>query len=166
MTEYFDVVDENDRVIGRATRQECHKNPELLHRSAGVMVFNSKGELLMQKRSMKKDTNPGKWSISSWGHPNLGESYEHAAAREMKEELGISGELEQLFKIPFRVSYESEIFCIFKAASEGPFRPDPEEVEKVKFIGLDEMKKHLERDSDRFTGGCRAVMKEYFKRVD
>lgn len=164
MSEELEIVDKDDKVIGRAPRHECHKNPDLLHRSAGALVFNSNGELLMQKRSMKKDTNPGKWSISSWGHLDIGESYEHAAGRELKEELGVSAELKQIFKIIFRVSYESEIFCIFKVVSDGPFKTDPEEVEKLEFMSMEDIKKHLAEDSIKFSGGCHAVLREYFKR--
>ena len=60
-TEIFDIVDENDRVIGQAPRSECHGNPALVHRVAHVLVFNSRGELLLQKRSQAKDIQPGKW---------------------------------------------------------------------------------------------------------
>lgn len=81
MAELFDVVDENDNIIGRATREECHSNPKLMHRASIILIFNSKGELLLQKRSMNKDTNPGKWANSVAGHVDPGESYEETAKR-------------------------------------------------------------------------------------
>lgn len=164
MTEHFDIIDENDSIIGRAARHECHGNPKLLHRSAGVLMFNSRGELLMQKRSTKKDTNPGKWSLSAWGHLDVGESYEHAAAREIREELGIKAKnLRRLFKMIYRDNVESEMFCIFRAESEGPFRLDKDEVEKVEFMALGKIKKHIKEDSGMFTGGCLAALNEYFR---
>ena len=66
--ELFDIVDEDDQVIGQATRGEVHRNKNLIHRSIGVCVFNSKGEIYLQKRSSTKDTDPGKWTISCSGH--------------------------------------------------------------------------------------------------
>ncbi len=66
--ELFDTVDENDKVIGQATRGEVHKNKNLIHRSIGVVVFNSNGEIYLQKRNSTKDTDPGKWTISCSGH--------------------------------------------------------------------------------------------------
>ena len=73
MQEHFDVVDKNDKVIGRALRSECHKNPELIHRGILVIVTNSKGMILLQKRSMKKDLYPGLWGLSVGGHMALQE---------------------------------------------------------------------------------------------
>ncbi len=166
MTEYFDIIDKDDNVIGRATRNECHGNPKLLHRSAGVLVFNSKGELLMQKRGANVDTNPGKWTISAWGHPNVGERYEHAASRETEEELGLKvNKLKMLFKIIYRDEVESEMFCMFRAEGEGPFRIDKKDIDEVRFMSLEEMRKHMKAGDGMFTGGCLAVLEEYFRRV-
>ena len=70
--EYFDVVDLADRVIGRATRNEVHQKG-LYHRAVHVLVFNSQGQLFLQKRSASKDTFPGKWDSSASGHLCAGE---------------------------------------------------------------------------------------------
>jgi len=66
--EIFDIVNEEDRVIGQTTRGEAHGNPKLMHRSIGVVIFNSKGEIFLQQRSATKDTDPLKWTISCSGH--------------------------------------------------------------------------------------------------
>ena len=86
--EMYDVVDSLDRVIGTATRREIHQKG-LLHRSVHILVFNSKGELYLQKRSLNKDENPGYWDTSAAGHVNAGEDYMTSAHRELEEELGI-----------------------------------------------------------------------------
>jgi isopentenyl-diphosphate delta-isomerase type 1 len=164
MAEIFEIVDENDNVIGKAPREECHKNPELIHRSAGVLVFNSKGEMLFQKRSMKKDTNPGTWTISAWGHNDIGEGYEHAASRELKEELGVSADIKFAWKTIFRASYETEIYVAFIAISDGPFKTDPEEVDGLEFIAIDDLKKQLKENPKKFNNACHHVLNEYFKR--
>ncbi len=88
--EWFDIVDENDRVICQAPRSVCHGDPSLIHRVAHVLVFNRRGQLLLQKRSRSKDIQPGRWDTSVGGHLDPGEDYLEAAYREMREELGIS----------------------------------------------------------------------------
>ena len=163
--EIFEVVDENDNVIGTAKRSDCHKNPKLLHRSSGVLVFSRKGDVLMTKRSTLMDTNPGKWTISAWGHNNIGEGYEAAAARELAEELGLESKptVEFLFKVRLSAPYESEINCIFKAVHEGPFHPDGKEVSEHRFYSITELKAEMKSSPSKFTSGCIKVMEEYFK---
>lgn len=165
MPEEFEIVDENENIIGKAPRSECHKNPKFLHRSAGVFVFNSKGELLMERRSMLKDMGGGQWSISSWGHLDIGEDYEHAAKRELKEELGIDAPIRPLFKFTIRKSYESEIVQMYEAGHEGPFRPNTEEISELKFFGLGRLKSEMKKHPEEFTDACHDVMEEYFRRL-
>jgi 16S rRNA (adenine1518-N6/adenine1519-N6)-dimethyltransferase len=88
--EVFDVVDAEDRVTGQATRAEVHSKG-LMHRAVHVLVFNRKGDLFLQRRSRLKDVHPGLWDTSAAGHLDTGEDYPEAAARELEEELGISG---------------------------------------------------------------------------
>jgi isopentenyl-diphosphate delta-isomerase type 1 len=163
--EIFEVVDADDNVIGTAKRSECHRNPKLLHRTSGVLVFNSRGDVLMTKRSMLMDTNPGKWTISAWGHNSIGESYEAAAVRELKEELGVTENVAVTFllKTFLRAPYESEITHIFKAVHEGPFRLDEREVAESRFYGIGELKKEMRTSPSKFTSGCIRVMEEYFR---
>src|SRR3989442_704060 len=85
--EIFDVVNEGDEVIGQKPRSEIHRL-NLKHRAVHVLVFNARGELFLQKRSMKKDCFPGAWDSSASGHLDTGESYDACAVRELREELG------------------------------------------------------------------------------
>ena len=91
--EMFVVVDKDDNILGYRTRYDCHHNNKLIHRAIAIVIFNSKGELLMQKRSKSKDTNPGFFSMSAAGHVGKGETYLEAARRELFEELGIKTKL-------------------------------------------------------------------------
>ena len=88
--EVFPLVDEQGQVIGSATRGECHSGSFLLHPVVHLHVFNSKGEVYLQKRPEWKDIQPGKWDTSVGGHIDYGETPEEALTREVREELGIT----------------------------------------------------------------------------
>lgn len=137
--ELFDVVDRKDNVVGQATRAECHRDKKLIHRSIGILVFNDKGELFLQKRSTTKDLYPGFWALSVGGHLTSGESYEAAAKKEMREELGIAVPLESLGKFFHEDEIEAEMFMIFKTVHNGPFTLNPEEIEKGEFFDLKDL---------------------------
>ena len=86
--EIFDVVNERDEVVGQAPRKEVHARG-LWHRAVHVLVFNARGEVFLQKRSLKKDIAAGKWDSSSSGHLDTGEDYDACAVREVREEIGL-----------------------------------------------------------------------------
>lgn len=134
MDELFDVVNEQDEVIGRAPRRQCHGNPALVHRVAHVLVLNRKGELVLQKRSPDKDVQPGKWDTSVGGHVESGEEYLHAAQREMEEELGLVGvELIFLYHSRIRNTFESENVATYLGIHDGPFVAQSEEITEARF---------------------------------
>lgn len=144
MEELFDIVDEQDRVIGQAARSACHGNPALIHRVAHVLVFNGEGQLLLQKRSEAKDVQPGRWDTSVGGHLDPGEDYHAGALREMAEELGIVGQtLKFLYSYPHRNAFESENVSTFLVRYDGELRVDPQEIEDVAFYSEDEIAQML-----------------------
>jgi len=136
--EIFDVVNERDEVVGRNTRREVHRLG-LKHRAVHVLVFNARGEVFLQKRSMKKDLHPGVWDSSSSGHLDSGEAYDACAVREVREEIGLDlksgargtrpSELEKLFKIDACVETGWEFCWIYRCENEGPFTLHPDEIE-------------------------------------
>jgi isopentenyldiphosphate isomerase len=137
--EIFDIVNERDEVIGQAPRKEVHARG-LWHRAVHVLVFNARGEVFLQKRSMLKDTAKGKWDSSSSGHVDSGEDYDATAVRELREEIGLdlnsgtrgtrpSG-LEKLFKIDACWETGWEFCWVYRCESEGPFTLHPEEIER------------------------------------
>lgn len=133
MDEMLTLVTEDDRVIGPVPRKLVHGNPALVHRSVHVMVVGRAG-LLLQKRSLSKDTQPGKWDTSVGGHVGYGQTYEEAARREAAEELGLAlGDLELLYPSRIRNAVESENILTYLHLSDGPFRPEPGEIDEVRF---------------------------------
>jgi isopentenyldiphosphate isomerase len=140
MAELFDIVDDQDRIIGQAPRSSCHGNPTLVHRVAHVLVFNSAGKVLLQKRSGSKDVQPGRWDTSVGGHLDPGEDYQAGALREMAEELGIVNQpLELLYSYPHRNDFESENVTSFWLCYDGGIAFDPQEVEAIAFYSVEEI---------------------------
>ncbi|MDI6734620.1 MAG: NUDIX domain-containing protein [bacterium] len=138
--EYFEIVDINGNIIGSASREECHRNPTLLHRVSHVFVFNSNYQLYLQKRSIHKDIQPGKWDTSVGGHLNPGETHEQAACRELAEELGITGVLPiHLYDYTWRSERESELVRTFKVVYDGLIKFDKEEIDEGRFWTLEEI---------------------------
>ena len=150
--EWFEVVDEDDRIIGMASRSQVHGNPALIHRTVHVIVFNSERRILLQKRSKNKDIQPGKWDTAVGGHLCPGENYETAARRETGEELGIEAEelpLIYLFDLKIRNEIESENVRVYAAVHDGPFTPPAKEIDEVRFWTPEEINKN--RGAGKFT---------------
>lgn len=141
--ELFIVVDKDDNILGYKTRQECHSDKSIIHRAIGVIITNDRNEILLQKRSLTKDIDPGLWTLSCSGHVDKGETNEESARRELREELGI--EVPIVFKYKFvRVySQETEMEAIFEAKSNGPFKPNPNEVDEVRFFVKNELQEKV-----------------------
>jgi isopentenyl-diphosphate delta-isomerase type 1 len=138
--ELLEIVNEKGEVIRTAKRSEIHGNNQLLHRVVHLLVFNSKGEILLQKRSMTKDVAPGKWDTSVGGHVGVGETLEEALRREMEEELGISvKDTTFLYSYIHTNPYESELVYTFKCTYNGPFKHNKEEIDDLRFWSISEL---------------------------
>jgi len=127
--EIFDVVDENDVVVGQASRREVHRR-DLRHRAVHVLIFNHRGEVFLQQRSLSKDNWPGVWDSSSSGHLDAGEAYDACCLREVGEELGLdlASVPDRLFKLEATTETGWEFCWVYRAAHEGPFVLQPSEV--------------------------------------
>jgi isopentenyldiphosphate isomerase len=140
----LEVVDAEGRCVGLEPRSRCHSDPSLRHRSVHIVVRNAGGEVLLQKRSASKDVMPGRWDTSVGGHLAPGESYEAAALRELREELGIAlddaSALVHLRDYIWQSGIETELVRTFGTTHEGPFSPDPAEVDEVRFVSPDELR--------------------------
>lgn len=132
-SELLDVVDEQDHPLRRATRREIHEQG-LFHRAVHILVFNKHGDLLLQKRSVLKDTHPGLWDSSAAGHVDSGETYEQAAHRELAEELGISDPipLSPIAKLPPSPATGQEHIMLYTAHYNSKIHFPAAEISAVK----------------------------------
>lgn len=157
MREKVVLVDDWNRPVGTADKIRVHGGKTPLHRGFSVFLFNSKGQLLLQRRSLKKKTWPGVWSNSCCGHPAPGESTIAAAKRRLRYELGIS-KCELYAAIPdyrYRAKMhgivENEICPVVVGFTNRTPHPRTDEVESVKWVDwldfLDEIVRHPKRYS-------------------
>lgn len=166
LNELFDVVDEQDRVVGQATRGDVHAQ-KLLHRAIHVFIFNAAGKLFLQKRSLAKDKSPGLWSSSCSGHLDAGEDYDEAAWRELGEELGLRFPKPLLRWLRFNPCEETEweFVWVYRTVAEGPFTLNPAEIERGEWVTVDELDRRLSRQPEQFTSSFRLVWAEARTRV-
>ena len=145
--ELFPLVDENGVVIGKATRSFCHGGSKPLHPVVHLHILNSKGELYLQKRSMKKDIQPGKWDTAVGGHIDYGEEVEEALKREAREELGIR-EFEYFLvtKYLFESDIERELINCFKTTYNGIITPDLDEVDEGRFWSITDIVNNIGKE--------------------
>ncbi|MDE7080653.1 MAG: NUDIX domain-containing protein [Muribaculaceae bacterium] len=113
--EIFPIVDEAGKVVGRATRGECHSGSRLLHPVVHLHVYDAQRRLYLQRRPEWKDIQPGKWDTAVGGHIDYGENVEEALRREAREELGLTGfEAEYLTSYVFESDREREYVNVFR----------------------------------------------------
>lgn len=142
--EWFPLVNEAGETIGKATRRECHSGSKPLHPVIHLHVFNEAGELYLQKRSMSKDIQPGKWDTAVGGHIDYGETVEEALHREVREELGITDFVPAFItRYVFESPIEKELVNTFRTTYTGPIAPDPSELDGGRFWPIEEIKAHI-----------------------
>ncbi|MBA4138131.1 MAG: NUDIX hydrolase [Opitutus sp.] len=136
LNELFDVVDEDDRVIGQAPRGEVHARG-LRHRAVHGFVVNRAGEVFLHQRSLVKDTFPGLWNSSCAGHVGAGDDYDATMMRELAEELGCvpARAPVRLCKIEARPETGAEFVWIYRVEAEGPFQLNAREIQCGAWFG-------------------------------
>lgn len=143
--ELFPLVDEQGNVIGKATRGECHSGSKLLHPVVHLHVRDAVGGLYLQKRSMSKDIQPGKWDTAVGGHVDYGEDVDTALRREAGEELGLKNFVPQfLFRYVFESDVERELVNTFTTVADvNEITIDPVEIDEGRFWSREEIEEFI-----------------------
>ena len=162
--EYLDVVNDKDKVIGKASHEDIYKKL-LTHRIVHILVFNKRGEMLLQLRAQDRSFCPLHWSTSAGGHVRSGETPQQAAMRELNEELGVKLPLIFGYKDfyvnqqPYEIGLK-KFLITFIAKSDGPFNIGSE-VEKIVFLTLEQIKAMI-KHRDKFHPELLFLLKKHF----
>lgn len=157
----MDIVNEDDQVVGRAKKSTIYKKL-LTHRIVRVLIFNKKGQMALQLRSKNVSFCPSHWCSSASGHVQSGESYEEAALRECMEEIGVSPKITFFHKDIYKLENGLvKVITTFKACFEGSFSLNSNEVEKVKFFSLKQIKDMLKK-GEKFHPELKFLLEKYF----
>ena len=162
--EIVGIVDEHNRVVGAVPRSEMRAK-HLPHRSTYILVFNSQGQLYVQKRTLTKDVFPGYYDLATGGVVLAGESYEQGAARELEEELGIRDvPLTKLFEFYFEDENNHVWGGVFTCVYDGELRLQEEEVESVILLTPHDILRHAE--TEPYTPDGVYVLRRYLGQVE
>lgn len=150
------LVDEEDCEVGFMEKVACHVGWGKLHRAFSVFIFNSKDELLIQKRAEGKMLWGGFWSNSCCSHPRKGEAIEDAASRRIVEELGIACGLRYVYKFRYAAGFEDvgsekEVCSVFVGWCDDEPVLDLDEVSEFRWISSEDLFREVLEDCDRFT---------------
>ena len=162
MTEYIIRVDEFDHELGSIEKLEAHKKG-ILHRAFSILVFNSKNQLLLQKRNRNKYHSPGLWSNTCCSHQRIGETLQEAIARRLVEEMGFTCELEEIFHFVYRTEFdnhlmEHEFDHVFVGYYDGEISINEDEVERFKWVTLEELKEDMRTNPQLYTFWFKILM--------
>lgn len=161
--EYLEVVDDHNQVIGIASRYDIHQKA-LRHRSVHIFIFNSRGDLYLQKRSPHKDQYPDHWDSSAAGHTDPGESPLEAAQRELMEELGLAVPLTEVLEYPSCLETGWEFVTLFMAETDNPIQLNLEEATTGRYFSPDQLTQFLPDPLQKIAPGFRLLYDLYQKK--
>lgn len=168
-TEYLILVDQFDNQIGLMEKLEAHQKG-LLHRAFSIFIFNSKGEILLQKRSLEKYHSPGLWSNTCCSHPNAGEETLVAAKRRLVEEMGMSADIEEVFSFTYKAEFENglvehEFDHVFFGTTDAEPIINISEVSEWKYISVEDLKIDLTTSPEQYSAWLQICFNTIYKKI-
>jgi len=156
-------VDRQDQLLGSLPRAELRERG-LIGRGTFILLFNSAGELCVHRRTLSKAIYPGYWDVAAGGMVQANETYAESAARELAEELGVSGVELTAHERFFFDQPDNRLWCaVFSAVCDGPLKLQPEEVLEARFIAVDQV---LRETSEKpYCPDSLAALKRYLDNV-
>jgi isopentenyl-diphosphate delta-isomerase len=169
MTDNVILVDTNNNPVGEMGKMEAHLQGAL-HRALSVLVFNSKGEILLQQRAFSKYHTPGLWSNTCCSHPRPGEDSLEAATRRLGEEMGFTVPLEKSFDFIYRAHFdngliEHEFDHVFFGNFEGTPIPNPDEAHDYKWVRHFDLMEEMRSNPENYTVWFRIIMEKIEERL-
>jgi isopentenyldiphosphate isomerase len=164
MDEFFDIVNDDDEVVGRATRKEVHEKG-YIHRSVLFFIIDREGRIFVNQRTDTKEFYPGYWSIVFGGHVQAGEDYTDTVGREAEEEAGVTSQ--PFFMASFKKRFDDrdrENVKVFGFVADREPVLDPTEIEQGTFLALSELERKL--GEEKFlpeTSKLYAILKDYLR---
>jgi isopentenyl-diphosphate delta-isomerase len=154
-TQMLVLVDENDQPLGTMEKMEAHRKA-LLHRAFSVFLFNSKGEMLLQRRALKKYHSGGLWTNTCCSHPYPGESPQEAGVRRTKEEMGIDIEVEPAFSFIYKAALDNELTeyefdHVLIGQYDGEVYPNEDEVGDYCYKTMDDIRAGMASHPGKYT---------------
>ena len=165
MQEYVTLIDPNDNIIWKEEKLKAHEL-WLLHRAFSVLVFNKEWELLLEQREKNKYHCWWLWANTVCSHPRSWENYEEAAHRRLKEEFWFDCDIEHKFDMPYKASFENwliehELDKIFIWYYDWPVKPNPEEIMDYKWIDIENLKKDIKSEPEKYTPRFKLIMERW-----
>lgn len=170
MADYVILVDENDNPIGTEEKLAAHQNGGKLHRAFSVFVFNDAGEIMLQRRAMKKYHCPGLWTNTCCSHPRPDETSLAAATRRLQEEMGFVCPLQERFTFTYRAEFsngltEHEFDHVFVGIYNDVPQPNPAEAMDWKWISVDELIQDIAVHPDTYTAWLKILMRDHLNQL-
>jgi isopentenyl-diphosphate delta-isomerase len=163
------LVDETNEVLGYMGKLEAHKTG-LLHRAISIIIFNDKGEMLIQQRALKKYHWAGIWSNTCCTHPRKNESFRAAAERRLFEELGFRTTLKEEFHFIYKALdkesglTEHEYDTVFTGTFNSSFEFNKDEIQAVEWIQPGALTKDIEQHPEKYSFWFKIILEEFRKR--
>ncbi len=155
-SELLILVDPDDQETGNLSKAECHHGDGILHRAFSVLLFNDRGELLLQQRSVAKRLWPMFWTNTCCSHPRQGESMQLATERRLQQELDTNSALEFVYKFAYQARFaelgsENELCSVYLGRLEREATANDTEIAALRFLSADELHREIDAEPERFT---------------